>query len=530
MSRRRAPGALVLVGIAVSAAFLIPAAYLVWRNFTNDADPGGLLFSARTLEPLLRTLRLAITVSAATAVLGTSLAWLTTRTDLRFARFWRVILPLPLVFPTFVGAAAFISALNPGGLAADALGSIGVDGTPQLRGFFGAWLVLTLFTYPYVYLPVAARLRQLSGSLEESARMLGDSAFEAFRRIVLPQIAASITAGTVLVFLYAISDYGAVQLMGYDTLTRAIETNYLARPPIAFALSLILLVLAGVVVAIERAASRRMVVGAGSRSTRPVSYRLGRWRLPATLFTLIVALFAIGAPLAALLDWATDGLLRQSRGGRSLTIDRSTVIDATVNTLQVSVLAAIAAVVAVLPIAFLIGRYRSRLAEPMNAVIIATFAIPGILIALSLRFWTIRAGFAGDLLFDTLALLIFAYTVRFASLAMGVTLNAVRAVPHHLDDAAATLGASRMKRLLTIDLPLMRPGLLAAAGLVLLSVMKELPISLILAPFGFRTLTTRIFGSVNEAFVAEAGIMALVLVAMSAVLTWLLVLRRSDHL
>ncbi|MGI9622582.1 MAG: iron ABC transporter permease, partial [Acidimicrobiales bacterium] len=144
---QRAPLALRLLGVVLAVAFAFPAAYLVWRNFTSDADPGGLLFSDRTLEPLWRTLRLAVLVSGSAAVLGTSLAWLTNRTNLPARRMWRILLPIPLVFPTFIGAAAFIRTLNPGGLANDLLSGLGVDETPELRGFFGAWLVLTLFTY-----------------------------------------------------------------------------------------------------------------------------------------------------------------------------------------------------------------------------------------------------------------------------------------------------------------------------------------------------------------------------------------------
>ena len=151
------------------------------------------------------------------------------------------------------------------------------------------------------------------------------------------------------------------------------------------------------------------------------------------------------------------------------------------------------------------------------------------MIALALRFWTLRSGFAGDLLFDSKALLVFAYVVRFGSLAMGIALVAVQTVPDRFHDVGATLGANRIRRLRTIDLPLMAPGLLAAVGLVLLSTMKELPISLIIAPLGYPTLTTRIFGSFEDAFVAEAGIMAVVLVAMSATLSWFLVLRRAEH-
>lgn len=525
-----APPLLRAAGLLLALAFAFPGVYLVYRNFAEGADPAGLLVSDRTLGPLWRSLRLAVSVSGAALVLGTGLAWLTTRTDLRFCRLWRVLLPLPLVFPTFVGAAAFIHTLNPGGLANDLLGALGVDRTPELRGFRGAWVVLTLMTYPYVYLPTAARLRQLSSTLEESARVLGDTALKVFGRICLPQMATAMGAGTLLVFLYTLSDFGAVQLMRYDTLTRAIATNQLANPPVALALSLILLVVAALVVVAERRFSRNLPDGERGRSNRPMIYSLGRWRAPALGFVVLSAAAGVGAPLVALLDWAADGALRSVRGGRPLTIDSSEVVDATVNTLGVSVVAAIVAVAAVLPVALLAGRYRSRSGSLAHAVVISTFALPGLLIALSIRFWTLRSDLAFELFNDTLALLIFAYVVRFGSLAMGVTLVAVRSVPDRLHDSARLLGAGRFRRFFSVDLPVMGPGLLAGAGLVLLSVMKELPISLFVSPLGFSTLATRIFGSFEEAFVAEAGIMAVVLVALSFVLTWFLVIRRDDLL
>jgi iron(III) transport system permease protein len=518
-----------VTGLLLAAAFAFPAAYLVWRNFTEDADLG-LLASRRVLEPLGRTLVLATLVSSSAMLLGTALAWVTTRTDVAGARFWRVVLPVPLVFPTFIGAAALIRTMNPGGLANDLLLTVGIDRTPEVRGLLGAWFVLTLFTYPYVYLPVAGALRSLTGSLEDSARVLGDSAWSAFRRICLPQIASSIGAGTLLVFLYTVSDFGAVELVRYDTLTRAIATNQLANPPVALALSLILLTVAATVVVAERSFSHRLPEGGRHRSSRPTIYPLGRLRPLVTGFTALAAAAAIGGPMAALIDWSVDGLLRTTSGGRPLTIDGASVLEATINTFQVSALAAVASVLAVLPIAYLVGRYRSWSGSVANAVVISTFALPGLLIALSVRFWTLQSTWAFELLSDTMGLLIFAYVVRFASLAMGVTLVAVRSLPARLDDAAATLGASRLRRFVTIDVPVMAPALAAAGGLVLLSVMKELPISLLVSPIGFSNLATRIFLSFEDAFVAEAGIMAVVLVVLSFVLSWFLVLRRADHL
>ncbi len=528
--RATPPVGLRLVASLLAVAFAFPAAYLVWRNITEGSDPADALLSQQTLDPLLRTLQLAVLVSAAAMVLGTALAWLTTRTDLPFRRLWRVVLPIPLVFPTFIGAAAFIRSLNPGGLANDILVNIGVESTPELKGLFGSWLVLTLFTYPYVYLPVAARLRQLSASLEENARVLGDSPHQTFWRIVVPQIASAVGAGTLLVFLYTLSDFGAVQLMRYDTLTRAIASNQLSNRALALALSLILLVLAGLVVVAERIFSRRLPDATQRRGQRAVEYHLGAWRWPALGFVVFAAANSVGAPMLAMIDWASEGIRRATGGGRPLTIDADKVVEATANTVQVSALSAIAAIISVLPIALLVGRYRSRAGVWAHAVVISTFALPGILIALSMRFWVLQSDIAFNLFNDTMALLVFSYVVRFGSLAMGVALIAVRAVPTQLHDAARTLGARRARRFGTVDLPLMAPGLLAGAGLVLLSVMKELPIALYVSPIGFSTLTTRIFSAFEDAFVAEAGIMAVVLVSLSFVLSWFLVIRRAEHL
>ncbi len=527
--RSSAPTALRVAGVALACVFAFPGVYLVYRALRDGTGPDGLLWSARTLGPLWRTLRLAISVAACALVLGTGLAWLTARTDLPLRRLWRVLLPLPLVYPTFVGAAAFIRTLNPGGLANDLLARIGITTVPELRGFFGAWLVLLLLTYPYVYLPVAARLRQLPGSLEESARLLGDSAFAVFRRICLPHAGTAIGAGTLLVFLYTLSDFGAVQLMRYDTLTRAIATNYLANPPVALALSLMLLVLAAAVVLAERRFSRRLPDGARSGSHRPLDYHLGRWRPLAVAAVALTVFASVGAPFIALLDWAQRGVLRSITGDRALAVDYRSIADATFNTVWVSVAAALISVAAVLPIAMLVGRHRSRTGSVAHAVVISTFALPGLLIALSMRFWTLRTDLILELFGDTTALLIFAYIVRFGSLAMGVSVVAVRSVPARLHDSARLLGAGPVRRFASVDLPVMGPALGAGAGLVLLSVMKELPISLLVSPLGFSTLTTRIFGSFEDAFIAEAGLMGVILVVLSFALTWFLVVRRQEH-
>lgn len=269
---------------------------------------------------------------------------------------------------------------------------------------------------------------------------------------------------------------------------------------------------------------RRQSTTISVRSDNVAAIPLGKARPLALVVVGLATTLGLLAPLAAILEWSIRGLRR----GRTVRLDTGQVAELTWSTLWVSAVAAVATVLLVLPIALLYGRYKSRTGAIGNAVAISTFALPGILVALAGTFFINQSDWTFETFNNTLVILIFAYMIRFAALAMGTTLLAVQAVPNRLRDAAETLGVSGLQRFASIDAPLMTPGLLAAGGLVLLSTMKELPISLILSPFEFETLATRIFGTFNEAFVTEAGLMALTLVVLSFFATWFLVIRPSD--
>jgi iron(III) transport system permease protein len=182
----------------------------------------------------------------------------------------------------------------------------------------------------------------------------------------------------------------------------------------------------------------------------------------------------------------------------------------------------------VLPIAFLTVRHRSAVGESANAVIVSGFALPGLVLALSIVFFILQSPFS-DRLYQTYALLVFAYAVHFGSQGLRASQVAVGGVPRRLENAAQSLGAGRARRLATVHLPLMRPGLLAGGGLVLLSTMKELPATLVLAPPGTDTLATRIWGATTDGFFAEAGLAALALLALAAVLTYAVTIRPSER-
>ena len=511
--------------MVLAAPFAAPLAYLVVRN-VDEGDLLSTLGDRALLAPLARSLVLATSVAAAAAVVGTAAAWLVVRTDLPGRRVLRLLLPLPLVLPSFIGAFALIAAFARGGLLERVLGPVGVSDLPEVGGFWGAFLVLTLLTYPYVYLPVAARLRQLPSSMEESARLLGRRPLATFTSVVLPQAWAAVAAGGLLVFLYTIADFGAVQLLRYDTLTRAIYANRLVDPGVAAALSLALGVLAIVVVVAQRG-----LAGGPARDHRregrPLTVALGRWRVAGVAFVGGLLSVSLVIPVAVLVYWTVRGARQGSSRPNSVISDPARLVEPALNTTLASAAAAALAVAVVLPAAFLTTRHRGRLGGAASALVTGGFALPGIVIALALAFWTLNSpGVIGGL-YQTLPLLVGAYALHFGALALGPGQVASAGVPRRLDDVGRTLGRGRLHRLATIDLPLMAPGIAAGAGLVLLSAMKELPITLLLAPAGFPTLATRIWSAAEDAFWAEASIAALALVAVSGVLTWILVIRRE---
>lgn len=513
--------------VAIGLLFLGPFAYVVSRNIDLGTDLGSIIWDRDTLDPLRRSLWLASTVAVSSAFVGTGLAWLTMRTDLPGRRVWRVLAPLPLVFPSFVGATALLAGFATGGLLEEILTPFGIDSLPDVRGFRGAWLVLTLFTYPYVYLPVAARMASLPPSLEESARMLGRGPWGVFRTVVLPQAAPAIWAGALLVFLYAVSDFGAVALLGYDTLTEQIYADRLFNQPRSMGLALVLGLVALLVVGVERTLDRRRSAIEVVRARETLVVPLGRWRIPALLATAAFLGNALIGPLAVLGFWAYRGLTADV-ASIGVSTDAGALVQPMLHTAEAGLITAFVAIVIVLPVAWTVARYRSRVAGAANAMVVAGFALPGVVIALSLVFWAIDAPIISNW-YQTLPLLIVAYVLHFGAQATRAARVAVDAAPRRLGDAASTLGAGRIRRFVSVELPLMMPGLLAGAGLVMLSTMKELPATLLLAPIGFDTLATEIWNAGDSGALAQSSLASLVLVALSAVLTWFVVLRRIEN-
>jgi iron(III) transport system permease protein len=505
------------VGLALAAVFAWPFLYLVRRGLADLGATWEALTSEFIAAPLWRTVQLTVVVVVVSTVVGVGLAWLTNRTDLPGRSFWRVTAALPLVLPSYVAATSLMFTVDRGGLLEETLG---ITSVPDLRGMPGAVIVMTVVSYPYVYLPVAARLTSLPPSLEETARMLGRSPWVAFRQIVLPQIAPSIAAGSLFVALYTVSDFGGVQIVGYDTLTRRLFDNLSRRPEVATAMGLLLAVLAITITVAERAVVRRTPPIPGIGSKRALLVPLRRWRWPSLVIVGAWTVVSLVAPVLVQIWMVQRGLANDAP--RSV---RTDLLGPALDSLRAGVIAGLVAVIVVVPIAVLTVRHRSRTAGLASGLVVSGFALPGLVTALA-----VVLAVRGTPLYLTFPTLIAAYVLHFGGQSLRSAQAAVGAVPTRLGEAARLLGAPAWRRFLRVELPLLVPGLAAGGGLVMLSVLKELPITIVLQPTGFNTLAQRTYNTFNEVLYVDSGLAALTLIAMSGALTWILVIRRIVHL
>jgi iron(III) transport system permease protein len=513
----RPPLALTSIAAVAALAAVVPLAYLLLRAAEGGIDALPLLWRARTLELVVSTATLGIAVIVGAVSLGVPLAWLTVRTDLPARRSWSILSIVPLAIPSYLLAFAFVGAFAPRGWLATMLEPLAGIKVPSTYGFGGAALVLSLATMPYVVISTRAALMRLDPATEEAARSLGRGPWGAARSAILPVVLPAIGAGALLACLYAISDFGAVSILRYDTLATAIYSQYrfsFDRSGAAM-LALLLLGLALLLVWAEGVVRRRAALATPHGRRRvPGTIRLGRWRWPALAFSAIVAIFSIGIPVVTIGLWLFEGWQRGSQVHLGL--------DAIRHSLILAGGAALLAVVVALPLARLVTHFPGRWSALTERLLYGVYAVPGISLALAIVFLNLNAV---PLLYQSLLALVLAVSLRFLVQSVGALRGPMLQVSPRTVEAARSLGEGRLGVLRSITLPLLRPGLVAGLTLVLVSALKELPLTLLLAPPGFNTLATELWDAAREAFYAQAAIPAASLLLVSFISIGLLVRR-----
>ena len=515
-TRRKAPWWLWAAALAVLVPVAVPILFLFARAFGATDAAWATLWSFRTLQLIGRSFTLTALVTASAMVIGVGGAWILARTDIRFTRVWGVMFALPLVVPSYVLALAFVSATGPRGLIADVTGFA----TPHLIGLPGAWLALTIATYPYVYLITAAAITKIDPALEEAARSLGASPGRVFRTVILPQLRPAIGAGALLAALYTLSDFGAVSLMRFDAFTRVIYAQYsgrLDRTP-AIVLSIALIAIAGIFIWGEQRTR-----GKGSYFTRsamrpPARHRLGRaQRLGATAAMGTIVAIGVALPIITLVSWLGRGIAN----GADILVPWKAIG----GSLTAGTLAAILAMVGAVPIVILAVRFASRTTIWVERGVFTMFSLPHITVAIAVVAFTIRYATP---VYQSILVLGLVYASMFLAQATSAAKASLLQVNPALEEASRSLGRGPIATYFKVTFPLMAKGLLAGGALVFVTTLKELPATLLLSPPGFTTLAVRIWGAADEGLFARAATSSLILIAVSILPVYYLSIKPKD--
>ncbi|MFV1998838.1 MAG: ABC transporter permease [Acidimicrobiia bacterium] len=515
-SRKRPPWWLWTAALAVLLPVALPIIFLFARAFGATDAAWDTLMSMRTLRLAVRSFVFTGLVTSSAVAIGVAGAWILARTDIAFKRVWGVAFALPLVIPSYVIALALLSGTGPRGVFAELTGVP----IPQLVGFPGAWIALTITTYPYVYLITTAAMRRIDPALEEAARGLGASPIRVFRTVILPQLRPAIGAGALLASLYTLSDFGAVSLMRFDAFTRVIYAQYsgrLDRTP-AIVLSIVLIMIAGVIIWGEQRTRGKGRYFTRSASRPPSTYHLRRTqRWTATVGLATVVLVGVLIPVAVLATWITRGL----EAGSAIPIP----LRALVGSLTAGTLAALFAMVAAVPITVLSVRYASRSTSWLERGVFTIFSLPHITIAIAVVAFTIRYA---QPVYQSILLLVLVYAAMFLAQATSSAKASLLQVNPALEDASRSLGRGPIATYFKVTFPLMAKGLLAGGALVFVTTIKELPATLLLSPPGFTTLAVRIWAAADELLYARAATASLLLIAVSVIPVYYLSIRSKD--
>ena len=516
----------LLPAILAAGIVAVPLLAVLWSLFAPDS--AGWQHIAGTVLPgyVLNTLGLMLLVGLLSLLPGVGCAWLVAACEFPGKRHFDWLLVLPLAAPAYVVAYAYTDLLDVSGPVQSGLRGLlglGLDefSVSGIRSLPGAALMLALVLYPYVYLLARTSFARRSHNQFNAARVLGVSAFGAFWRVALPAARPAIAGGLALVLMETLADFGVVDYFAVPTLSTGIFRTWLGLGDKTAALRLAALMLLFVAMLVTAESLSRRGSPDPRDQSLAASIRLGGWR--AALAWLACALpvtLGFVLPVAVLLGYMLGSGSLSGRGFVGLSL----------NSASVSLAAALIATGLALLVSYSKRRQASRLGDALTRFGTLGYALPGMLLAVgllgpvgaldrSLATW-LRDGFGysgGLLLSGTTVLLIYAYVCRFMTVAFNTVDAGLSGIPPALDAAARSLGARPHKLLRHIHLPLLAPSLVSAALLVFVDAMRELPATLMLRPFDFDTLATRVYRLASDERLSEAALPALAIVLIGLI-------------
>lgn len=526
---RRFANGWTIASIIGAAAMLLPLMSLLATLFQPATDNWRTVKKYLLSQYILETGLLVLFTGTLAVLLGVVLAWLVTGYAFPLSRFFRWAFILPLAIPPYVAAYTYGAMTSYTGFIQSTLRNVFhlklPPGTIELTSMRGAVFILTLFLFPYVFMITRAYLERQSASYIENAMLLGRKSFSLFFRVVLPLARPAIAAGTMLVVFEVLSDYGVANFFGVQTISRAIFQTwfgmYDANSAMRLAAWLMLLVIGLFVIERYWRRNRRYA----STTSREQPLRPKRLRgiaaIGATLLCSFIFLLAFLVPFIQLVAWSVKTYRKVWHADFMALVS---------NSLTAGALATVFILLLALLSARTVRYVSSPVAIVVSRLMTAGYAIPGAIVAvgvlgvflgldhgLSPLYEWMGKGAGALVLSMSLAMLIFGYIVRF----MATGYNAIEAgyekLPRNYADASRTLGHSNIGTFFKVELPLLKNAVWTGFVLTFVEIVKELPLTLLLQPFNFDTLATRVYRYAMDERIYEAAPPSLLLIGISLI-------------
>lgn len=540
---RRSHGRLAAALLLTCCAGLValPVAGVLASFLQAEASWATLVHLATTVMPraALETLALVLLVTAGVAVLGTTAAWLVAALEFPGRRVFEWAMLLPLAMPAYIVAYAYTDFLQYAGPLQSALRGLfgwqrGDYWFPEVRSLPGAACVFVFVLYPYVYLLARTAFLARTASMIDAARSLGASPLGTWLRVNVPLARPAVVAGSLLALMETIADYGAASYFGLNTFTTSIYRAWFALGDrlAASQLSAVLLLVVAIVIALEERGRGRARFFAAPNAARPAprTHLSGgrRWLAAAACCVPIAAGFV--APLGILLSLAWPVLETMPWQRYAAWVGNSLIAAASAAAVTLALVLAVAYAVRLAPA----GRAAAMVRLAARTMSLG-YAVPGAVIAVGilgplaaldnrLDAWSKSLfGLGPGLLFTgTLVALLYAYLVRYFAVAYQPVEAGLARITPSMDATARSLGSPPRDVFRRVHLPLLAPSVFAAALLVFVDVMKELPATLVLRPFNFDTLAVIAYQLAADERLGEAALPSLTIVAVGVVPVFLL--------
>ena len=511
----------------VAGLVAVPVLVLALSIVRPSTDVWSQQWRTRLPDELRTTALLLLGVSAGTILIGVGLAWLVSAYRFPGRRLLGAALILPLAIPSYILGFLVVSTVGPTGPVQDRWTDWFGDGAwfPPVESVWGAIATFTLVLYPYVYLLTRAALRDQAAGAYHAARVLGATPGEAARRVVLPLVRPAIVAGAAIVMMETLTDFATVQYFGVDTVTVGVFRIWRGTydRDAASELATIVLAFALLVIGLERVARGRARFGESAGAGGGIEPRqlTGARAAAATALCALPVVVAFAGPVSRLVVWA----IREQTGDRG-----TPMLNAYPGYLWHSLQLVAVSVVVVTAVSALVANAQRfghhRFTGTAARIAVFGYAVPGPVVGMGVLLAVVgldglleRVGgnLPGVAAAGSTVILIYAYAIRFLAPGLASAESGIEQVSEEITASARTLGATPVRTIARVHLPLARSSMLAGAILVGVDTLKELPIVLLLRPFGFDTLPVWVYDLAAESRFQQAALPALSIIVIAVV-------------